>query len=478
MLPTVALVGRPNVGKSTLFNRLTRSRDALVADFPGLTRDRHYGRGRLGDRAYIVIDTGGFEPVAKSGIMKEMARQTREAIAEADVVVFIVDARAGLTEHDREIALLLRRLGRPVVLAANKAEGIPEERAAAEFHELALGEPLAVSAAHGEGVRHMVETALDLVAPVPAAAGAEADAEAGDFAQAEAPHDEAVDDDEPARGERPGPGARIKVAIIGRPNVGKSTLVNALLGAERVIAFDEPGTTRDAIHIDFERGPRRYTLIDTAGVRKRGKVFEAIEKFSVIKTLQAIEVAHVVVLLLDGQEGVSEQDAHIAAYALEAGRAMVVAINKWDGLSADARARAKTDYDRKLAFLDFADMHTISAREGRGIGPMMDSVDHAFAAAMIKLSTPRLTRILQDAIARQQPPRSGLVRPKLRYAHQGGVNPPVIVIHGSALQHVPASYKRFLERFFAEAFKIRGTPLRIQFKTGVNPYARTSRGRG
>jgi GTP-binding protein len=472
MLPTIALVGRPNVGKSTLFNRLTRSRDALVADFPGLTRDRHYGRGRLGERSFIVVDTGGFEPVAKSGILKEMGRQTREAIAEADVVVFIVDARAGLTEHDREIALLLRRTGRPVVLVANKAEGIPTERATAEFHELALGEPLAISAAHGEGVRGMAEHALDLVAPVPAADAADQELETGDDVAAEDA------EAEPARGERPGPGSRIKVAIIGRPNVGKSTLVNALLGAERMIAFDEPGTTRDAIHVDFDRGPRRYTLIDTAGVRRKGKVFEAVEKFSVIKTLQAIEDAHVVVLLLDAQDGVTEQDAHIAAYALEAGRAMVVGINKWDDLDADARQRAKTDYERKLAFLAFADAHYISARDRKGIVPLMASVDHAYAAAMVKLSTPRLTRALQAAIARQQPPRSGLVRPKLRYAHQGGVNPPVIVIHGSALHHVPPAYIRYLERFLAETFKIRGTPLRIQFKVGVNPYAREPRRRG
>jgi GTP-binding protein len=265
---------------------------------------------------------------------------------------------------------------------------------------------------------------------------------------------------------------RVKVAIVGRPNVGKSTLVNALFGAERVIAFDQPGTTRDAIRLDFDRDDKRYTLIDTAGVRRRGKVFEAIEKFSVIKTLQAIEDANVVVLLLDAQDEVSEQDAHIAAYALEAGRAMVVGINKWDDLDADARQRAKTDYERKLAFLAFADVHFIAAKEGRGIGALMKSVDAAYAAAMSKLSTPRLTRVLQRAVERQQPPRAGLVRPKLRYAHQGGMNPPVVVIHGSALGHVPDAYRRYLERFFGDAFQLRGTPLRIQFKSGVNPYAR------
>jgi GTP-binding protein len=445
MLPTLALVGRPNVGKSTLFNRLTRSRDALVADYPGLTRDRQYGRGRLGDRAYLVVDTGGFEPVAKSGIFREMAKQTREAIAECDVVLFLVDAREGLTERDREIADLLRRSGRPILLAVNKAEGIPPERAAAEFHELALGDPLPVSSAHGEGVRDLVDLALSRV-----------------------PGDDARDDDD-APDER----KRLKVAIVGRPNVGKSTLVNALFGAERVIAFDEPGTTRDAIHLDFERDGRHYTLIDTAGVRRRGKVFEAIEKFSVIKTLQAIEDANVVVLLLDATDEISEQDAHIAAHVLEAGRALVVGVNKWDGVDADRRAALKRAIDRKLAFLAFADVHFISAKEGRGIGALMKSVDHAYAAAMSKLPTPRLTRVLQQAVERQQPPRAGLVRPMLRYAHQGGSNPPVIVIHGSALSHVPDAYRRYLERFFAEAFQLRGTPLRIQFKSGVNPYARS-----
>jgi GTP-binding protein len=380
-----------------------------------------------------------------------MAKQTREAIAESDVVIFLVDARDGLVEQDRTIANLLRKSGRPVLLAVNKAEGMAPERAAAEFHELALGDPLPVSSAHGEGVRDLVDIAL-----------------------AQAPSREPADADDAAsdEGER-----RIKVAIVGRPNVGKSTLVNALFGAERVIAFDEPGTTRDAIHLDFEREGRRYTLIDTAGVRRRGKVFESIEKFSVIKTLQAIEDANVVVLLLDAQDGVTEQDAHIAAHVLEAGRALVVGVNKWDGLDASARDAVKRDLDRKLAFLAFADVHFISAKHGRGIGALMKSVDAAYAAAMAKLPTPRLTRVLQQAIVRQQPPRAGVVRPKLRYAHQGGSNPPVIVIHGSALAHVPDAYRRYLERFFGDAFQLRGTPLRIQFKSGVNPYAPASRRR-
>jgi GTP-binding protein len=453
MLPTIALVGRPNVGKSTLFNRLTRTRDALVADYPGLTRDRQYGRGQMGERPFFVVDTGGFEPVAKGGILKEMARQTRAAIAECDVVVFIVDARAGMAEQDRDIALLLRKSGRPVVLVANKAEGLPAERAVAEFHELGLGEPLAISAAHGEGVRDMLEQALAHVPAPERAPEEDAEADAGL--------------------------RTIKVAIVGRPNVGKSTLVNALFGAERVIAFDEPGTTRDAIHLDVERGGRRYTLIDTAGLRRRGKVFEAVEKFSVIKTLNAIEEANVVVLIVDGQDAITEQDAHIAGHVLESGRALVVAVNKWDGLPQAQRDEVKRELSRKMGFLAFAATHYISAKEGRGLDALVASVDAAYAAATAKLSTPRLTRVLQQAVQRQQPPRAGYSRPKLRYAHQGGMNPPVVVIHGSALAAVPDSYRRYLERFFAEAFQLRGTPLRIQFKTGSNPYANAaSRRRG
>ncbi len=446
MLPTIALVGRPNVGKSTLFNRLTKTRDALVADYPGLTRDRHYGRALAGDQPYFVVDTGGFEPKATSGILHAMAQQTKQAIAESDIVVFLVDGRTGLAPQDATIADLLRRSGRPVVLAVNKAEGLPPERTVAEFHELGLGEPVPISAAHGENVRALVDHALTLVGRADTA-------------------------DEPPRPpedrERPD---TIKVAIVGRPNVGKSTLVNAILGEERVIAFDEPGTTRDAIYLDFERGGRRYTLIDTAGVRRRGKVFESVEKFSVIKTMQAIEDAHVVVLLVDASDAVTEQDAHLAGHILEAGRALVVAVNKWDAADADRREQARRDLDRKLAFLDFAPRHFISARDGKGVATVLKSVGEVFAAAMARLPTPRLTRTLQLAVARQQPPRAGLVRPKLRYAHQGGVNPPLIVIHGTALQHVPDAYRRYLEHFFADAFQLRGTPLRIQFKAGANPY--------
>jgi GTP-binding protein len=445
MLPTLVIVGRPNVGKSTLFNRLTSSRAALVADFPGLTRDRHYGRGRLGDRPYLVVDTGGFEPKARSGIMHAMAAQTRTAIAEADAVIFLTDGREGLTSEDRTIADLLRRTGRPIVLAVNKTEGLEAERAIAEFHELALGAPIAISSAHGENVRALVDAALARCSSAPG----------GDEAQ----------------GDREG---RIRVAIVGRPNVGKSTLVNTLLGEDRVIAFDQPGTTRDALYLDFDRRGRAYTLIDTAGVRRRGKVFEAIEKFSVIKTLQAIEDAHVVVLLLDAEQGIAEQDAHIAAHIVDAGRALVVAVNKWDVPDAAARAALKRELERKLGFLDFADALTISARDGKGTAPLLAAIDRAHASATARLPTPRLTRTLQDALARQQPPRAGLGRPKLRYAHQGGINPPVIVIHGNALGGVPDAYRRYLEHFFREAFQLQGTPLRIQFKAGANPYAESA----
>ena len=449
MLPTIALVGRPNVGKSTLFNRLTKSRDALVADFPGLTRDRHYGRARLGERTYFVVDTGGFEPKATSGILHAMARQTRQAIAEADIVLFIVDARDGLTPQDSVIADLLRKAGRPVILAVNKAEGLAPDRTVAEFHELGLGDPVAISAAHGENVRPLIEHALDLATGV-------------DGTDEETPVETSADRERPDV---------IKVAFVGRPNVGKSTLVNTILGEERVIAFDEPGTTRDAINIDFERHGQKYTLIDTAGIRRRGKVFEAVEKFSVIKTLQAIEDAHVVVLLLDALHTITEQDAHLAGHVLEAGRAVVVAVNKWDAADTDTREQAKRDIERKLAFLDFAPRHFISAKDGAGVSAVLKSVREVFAAAMVKLPTPRLTRTLQLAVERQQPARNGLVRPKLRYAHQGGVNPPLIVIHGTALRHVSDAYRRYLEHFFAEAFQLRGTPLRIQFKVGSNPYA-------
>ena len=437
MKPTLVLVGRPNVGKSTLFNRLTRTRDALVADLPGLTRDRHYGHGRLGNKPFLVVDTGGFEPQAKTGIVHEMARQAEAAIAEADVVLFMVDARAGLTPQDKVIADLLRRSGRPLHLLVNKAEGMDRAMVAAEFHELGLGEPRVISGAHGEGVRELLDLAL---APF--------DAEA----------------DEPAE---PGP----RVAIAGRPNVGKSTLINALLGEDRVIAFDMPGTTRDAIEVPFEKNGRHYTLIDTAGLRRKGRVFEAIEKFSVIKTLQAVEQANIVVLMVDASQDISDQDAHIAGFCVEAGRALVLAVNKWDAIDDYRRQRIKQDIARKLNFLGFAKVHYISALAGQGIGGVLSSVDQAYAAAMAKLPTPQLTRVLQAAVQKQQPPRRGNVRPKLRYAHQGGSNPPIIVIHGNALDAVPDAYTRYLEKTFLDAFNLQGTPLRVQYKSSRNPFA-------
>ena len=438
MKTSVVLVGRPNVGKSTLFNRLTRSRDALVADIPGLTRDRHYGHGRVGSKPYLVIDTGGFEPLAREGIVFEMARQTEQAIDEADVVVFLVDGRTGITALDKEIANRLRKSRRPVLVAVNKSEGMNRGVVTADFHELGLGEPLPISAAHGEGVQALIDLAL---APW---------AEAGD-AQT--------------------PGDSIRVAIVGRPNVGKSTMVNALLGEDRVIAFDQPGTTRDAIAVDFERAGRSYTLIDTAGLRRRGKVFETIEKFSVIKTLQAIEEAQVVILVLDARQDIAEQDAHIAAFIRESGRALVVAVNKWDGLDSYVREQVKEALTSQLGFIDFARFHYVSALKGQGLESLLRSVDAAYRAATADLPTPKLTRTLSEAVARQAPPRSGLFRPKLRYAHQGGRNPPLIVIHGNALDQVSESYRRYLERTFREVFSLQGTPLRIQFKVTSNPFA-------
>ena len=445
MKPTLVLVGRPNVGKSTLFNRLTRSRDALVADIPGLTRDRHYGHGRLGSKPFLVVDTGGFEPQVKQGIVHEMVRQAEAAIAEADVLLFIVDGRTGLTPQDKAIADLLRRSGRPLHLVVNKAEGMNRALVGAEFHELGCGDPCVISAAHGDGVPELLDLVL---APFPFEVEASADA-------GKAPHNP-------------------RVAIAGRPNVGKSTLINTLLGEERVIAFDMPGTTRDAIEIEFEKNGRQYTLIDTAGLRRNGKVFETIEKFSVIKTLQAIEESNVVVLMLDASQDISDQDAHIAGFVIEAGRALVIAVNKWDAVDDYRRTRVKTDIERKLNFLGFARVHYISALKGQGIGAVLTSVDKAYAAAMAKLATPKLTRALLMLVEKQAPPRHGLFRPKLRYAHQGGSNPPIIVIHGNALDQIPNSYTRYLERGFLDIFKLQGTPMRIRYKSSINPFQKMS----
>jgi GTP-binding protein len=465
--PVVALVGRPNVGKSTLFNRLTRSRAALVADIPGLTRDRHYGQGRVGDRRFIVIDTGGFEPVARSGIAAEMARQARQAVIESDLVVFVVDGREGMAARDRDIANELRRTAARVVLAVNKTEGMPRDAAVADFWSLGLGQPHAISAAHGDGVRDLIEETLPDAPPREEPSPVQVDV---------APPTEAELAALEAAGAEPAPAPaaprRIRIAVVGRPNAGKSTLINTLLGEERMIAFDQPGTTRDAVEVEFERAGRPYTLIDTAGVRRRGKVTDVIEKFSVVKTLQAIEDSHVCILLLDASQDVADQDAHIAGFVLEAGRAVVVGVNKWDLADSYRRERVKGELDRKLAFMSFARTHFLTATEGKGVGALMRSVDEAFAAATAKLSTPRLTRALIEAVERQQPPRRGPIRPKLRYAHQGGQNPPVVVIHGNSLDHVPDSYRRYLEGWFRERFSLQGTPLRIEFRTSKNPYAR------
>jgi len=438
--PVIALVGRPNVGKSTLFNRITRSRDAIVHDLPGVTRDRHYGEARSAGRGFIAIDTGGLEPGSPEGIFVEMARQAEQAMAESDAVVFLVDGRAGLAPGDRAIADKLRRLKTPIHVAVNKTEGKQADVAVAEFHELGLGDPAAISASHGEGVDDLFEQVLKRF-PVGAA------------------------DDEAAQARHP------RVAIVGRPNVGKSTFINALVGEERVIAFDQPGTTRDPIEVPFERAGRRYTLIDTAGVRRRGKTGSPVEFFSIVKALQAIEAANVAVLMLDAVDGVTEQDAHVAGYILERGRALVIAVNKWDAASKDARERVKRELAWKLGFLSFADTHFISAKDGKGLADVMRGVDGAHAAAMAKLPTPKLTRALAGAVQRQAPPKDGVVRPKMRYAHQGGMNPPRIIIHGNALDRVSDSYKRFLEGFFRDEFGLRGTPMRIEFRTGRNPFA-------
>ncbi len=445
MKPVIAIVGRPNVGKSTLFNRMTRSRDAIVADFAGLTRDRHYGDGRLGAREFIVIDTGGFEPDCSSGIVKEMAKQTRQAVAEADAVIFVVDARAGVSAQDHDIADFLRVTGKTVRLAINKAEGMTEAPKLAEFYELGMGEPHPVSAAHGQGIRSLLEAAL------------------ADFPPDE--QDEEEGGEEGPDAERP-----IRLAVAGRPNVGKSTLINTWLGEERLVAFDLPGTTRDAITVPFERAGQKFELIDTAGLRRKGRVFEAIEKFSVVKTLQAIADANVVLLLLDATQGVTDQDAHIAGYILESGRAVVVAVNKWDAVDAYQKELLQRSIEHRLSFLKFAPVLQISAVRRQGLTAVWKAIAEAHQSAVRKMPTPVLTRLLHEAVEHQAPKRSGMFRPKLRYAHQGGMNPPIIVIHGNSLEHVTDNYKRYLEGRFRAHFKLTGTPLRIEMRSSRNPF--------
>lgn len=440
MEPVIVLVGRPNVGKSTLFNYLTRSRDALVADYPGLTRDRQYGRGKVGSRPYIVVDTGGLgdDP---AGVAAGMQTQAMRALDEADVILFLVDARAGVTAGDEELAAALRRRGKPLHLVVNKIDGLNRNLAAAEFHRLGLGEPHLIAAAHGTHVGGFIEQVL---AELPAAAEPEPAVEAGQ--------------------------GGIKVAVVGRPNVGKSTLVNRMLGEERVLVYDMPGTTRDSIFIPFERDGAEYTLIDTAGVRRRTKIHEAVEKFSVVKTLQAIDAANVVIMVVDAHEAVTDQDASLAGHVLESGRALVLAVNKWDGLQPAQKDNVRRQLDVKLGFLEFARVHYISALHGSGVGLLFDDIRKAYDAATRKLPTPLLNEILADAVAAHEPPLHQGRRIKLRYAHQGGQNPPLIVIHGNQTEKVPAAYRRYLINVFRRELDLQGTPVRIDFKTGKNPY--------
>jgi GTP-binding protein len=437
MLPVIALVGRPNVGKSTLFNLLTGTRDALVADLPGLTRDRNYGYGKMGPVPYLVVDTGGLV-VDAQGVEQLMAKQALRAIDEADTVLFLVDARDGLAPSDHFIAQTLRKLDKKVILVVNKAEGLDASTAAAEFYQVGLGDPQSISATHGDGVRALMEQAL---------AGFEA------FIDADA----AGPDD-------------IRVAVIGRPNVGKSTLINRLLGEERLITFNEPGTTRDAVFVPFERDGRRYTLIDTAGVRRRARVEEAIEKFSVIKALQAVDSANVVIGVIDAHDTVAEQDATLLGMVAERGRALLIAVNKWDGIASDKRDEIRAGLDLRLPFLDFAPVHFISALHGTGVGELMRAVSQAYDASMREMATPELTRVLETAIEQHQPPLVRGRRIKLRYAHQGGRNPPIIVVHGNQVQHVPDAYRRYLSNVFRKNFRLEGTPVRIEFRSDENPF--------
>ncbi|WP_019568253.1 ribosome biogenesis GTPase Der [Thioalkalivibrio sp. ALMg13-2] len=460
MIPVIALIGRPNVGKSTLFNQLTRSRDALVADVAGLTRDRQYGIGKVGDFPYLVVDTGGLSGEGAQ-MDRAMAEQTERAVAEADHVLFLVDARDGLTPQDQAIADQLRGAGVKARVVVNKTDGLDADSVSAEFYALGLGQVTSIAAAHGRGVQGLMQAVRKDVAAARRAASEDAgDDEAASDGLDEASQQAALDD---------WPG--IRVAIVGRPNVGKSTLVNRILGDERVVATEVAGTTRDSIFVPFERDGQEYTLIDTAGVRRRGRVHEVIEKFSVIKTLQAIESAHVVVLVVDAHAGLSDQDSHLLGMVIEAGRSLVLAVNKWDGLDDHARERIRDELDRRLGFVDFARMRLISALHGTNVGHLLDDVCEAHASAFRKTSTPELTRLLEAAVAEHAPPMISGRRIKLRYAHQGGQNPPVIVIHGNQTDALAGSYKRYLENFFRKQLKLVGTPLRLEFRSGRNPYA-------
>ncbi|WP_028491948.1 ribosome biogenesis GTPase Der [Thioalkalivibrio sp. ALE19] len=457
MIPVIALVGRPNVGKSTLFNQLTRSRDALVADMPGLTRDRQYGIGRVGEFPYMVVDTGGLSG-EEEGVDRAMAEQTRRAVAEADHVLFLVDARDGLTPQDEAIAEQLRASGVRARVIVNKTDGLDADVVSAEFHALALGDVTPIAAAHGRGVRGLMQAVREDVARDREAAGGEGEG-AGDGLD--------VDAQQAALDDWPG----IRVAVVGRPNAGKSTLVNRILGDERVVATDVAGTTRDSIFVPFTREDQDYTLIDTAGVRRRARVHETVEKFSVVKTLQAIEAAHVVIMVIDARAGLSDQDAHLLGLVIDAGRALVVAVNKWDGMDPDDREWVRSEMQRRLGFVDYARMRLISALHGTNVGHLLDDVREAHASAFVDISTPELTRLLEAAVAEHAPPLVSGRRIKLRYAHQGGQNPPVIVVHGNQTDRLPGAYKRYLENFFRRQLKLVGTPLRLEFRSGKNPYA-------
>ena len=474
--PVVALVGRPNVGKSTLFNRLTRTRDALVADFPGLTRDRKYGHAHIAGHEFIVIDTGGIDGT-EEGVEEKMAEQSLLAIEEADVVLFLVDARAGLTAADIGIANYLRqRQNKTTVLVANKTDGIDADSHCAEFYQLGLGEIEQIAASQGRGVTQLMEQVLAPFAErlesaeeiEPTSEDAQDEWEQAldfDFAESTALIDEALEDEAEEQDKN------IKIAIVGRPNVGKSTLTNRILGEDRVVVYDLPGTTRDSIYIPMERDGQAYTLIDTAGVRKRGKVHLAVEKFSVIKTLQAIQDANVVLLVIDARENISDQDLSLLGFILNAGRSLVIVVNKWDGLDQDVKERVKSELDRRLDFMDFARVHFISALHGSGVGNLFDSVKEAYACATQKMTTSMLTRILQMATDEHQPPMVAGRRIKLKYAHPGGYNPPIIVVHGNQMEKLPDSYKRYLSNYYRKSLKIIGSPIRLLFQEGSNPFA-------
>lgn len=468
MLPVVALVGRANVGKSTLFNRLTRTRDALVADFPGLTRDRKYGSVNFEGMEFIVVDTGGIDG-NEQGIEVEMAEQSLKAIDEADVVLFMVDARAGSTVGDQAIAEHIRRVRKPVFLVANKTDGLDADTAVADFYSLGIGEVYPIAAAHGRGVSSLLQHALlpFLQAKQDAALG---DGEAAPELDLTSVSEEEADA-EAARLRS----EHIKLAIVGRPNVGKSTLTNRILGEERVVVFDMPGTTRDSVYIPMKRNERDYTLIDTAGVRRRGKIDDMVEKFSVVKTLQAIEDANVVILVVDARQGISDQDLSILGFVLNAGRSLVLAVNKWDGLNDSVKDEIKRELDRRLGFIDFARLHFISALHGSGVGNLFESVEEAFDSATKRVSTSLLTRIMKMAQEDHQPPMVAGRRVKLKYAHAGGYNPPIVVIHGNQVKDLPDSYKRYLMNYYRKALQMMGTPIRIEFREGENPFTPTKK---